>query len=258
MSETASVIVPDPPRKRLFLGLLVATLGVLVGAGLYGWFLIRYAHSPLNQAVIAGLGIAFVVVVVLASFGIAGMVLTILKHRAFPSLQRWMIMVVHLLFPLALALARILRIRTDRVRSSFIQVSNALVRARRLEVAPDRLLILTPHCLQRRECRHKVTVGVANCARCGRCPIDGLLGLAKRYGIQLAVVPGGTLARKVVKELRPQAVVAVACERDLTSEIQDMAGIPVLGVLNERPQGPCANTLVQLADVEEAVRYFLP
>ena len=47
---------------------------------------------------------------------------------------------------------------------------------------------------------------------------------------------------------------AVACERDLTSGIQDSYPIPVIGVLNERPFGPCRNTRVDLAAVGERHR----
>lgn len=68
---------------------------------------------------------------------------------------------------------------------------------------------------------------------------------------------GGTLARHFVKQYRPRAVVAIACERDLTSGIQDTQPLPVLGVLNLRPHGPCLNTQVNLNQVEQAVQFFL-
>jgi hypothetical protein len=49
----------------------------------------------------------------------------------------------------------------------------------------------------------------------------------------------------------------VACERDLSSGIQDTYPLPVYGVLNERPHGPCLDTMVQLDHVEKALRMFL-
>ncbi|HCG04438.1 MAG TPA: hypothetical protein DEV75_05105, partial [Desulfovibrio sp.] len=45
--------------------------------------------------------------------------------------------------------------------------------------------------------------------------------------------------------------------RDLASGIQDTHPIPVYGVLNERPNGPCLDTLVSLGNVEKALRHFL-
>ena len=73
----------------------------------------------------------------------------------------------------------------------------------------------------------------------------------------MAVATGGTLARQMVKQIRPKAIVAVACERDLTSGIQDVFPLPVVGVLNERPFGPCFNTRVDIKRVEAAVLDFL-
>ena len=39
---------------------------------------------------------------------------------------------------------------------------------------------------------------------------------------------------------------AIACERDLTSGIQDVYPLPAVGVMNLRPNGPCFNTHVDL------------
>ncbi|MFN3698586.1 MAG: DUF116 domain-containing protein, partial [Dictyoglomus sp.] len=65
------------------------------------------------------------------------------------------------------------------------------------------------------------------------------------------------IARKVVKDIRPDAIVAVACERDLSSGVVDTYPIPVIGILNERPHGPCFNTTVNLKKVEDAVECLL-
>ena len=61
----------------------------------------------------------------------------------------------------------------------------------------------------------------------------------------------------MVKQARPKAIVAVACERDLTSGIQDVFPLPVLGVLNERPFGPCFNTKVDINKLEAAILTFM-
>ena len=92
---------------------------------------------------------------------------------------------------------------------------------------------------------------------CGRCSVGAMLGLAHKYGCHFAVATGGTLARQMVKQARPKAIVAVACERDLTSGIQDVFPLPVLGVLNERPFGPCFNTRVDINKLEAAILAFM-
>ena len=68
---------------------------------------------------------------------------------------------------------------------------------------------------------------------------------------------GGTLARRIVVERRPRLIIAVACERDLSSGIQDSYPLPVFGIINHRPHGPCYDTQVDLEKVEQALTTFL-
>lgn len=164
---------------------------------------------------------------------------------------------VRILFPLASTLGRLLGVDPDAVRSSFIQMNNSLVQASARLVSGDRLLLLLPHCLQDLDCPHRVTSEVRNCRHCGGCEIAGLIDMCDKCGIRMSIATGGTLARRVIVETRPKAIVAVACERDLTSGIQDSYPIPVIGVLNERPFGPCRNTRVDLAHVRRAIDFFL-
>ena len=58
-------------------------------------------------------------------------------------------------------------------------------------------------------------------------------------------------------EAEPEVIVAVACERDLSAGITDTYPIPVLGVLLDRPEGPCLNTRVDVAKVIAALNLFL-
>jgi hypothetical protein len=81
--------------------------------------------------------------------------------------------------------------------------------------------------------------------------------LSDRYQVKIAVATGGTLARRIIVDNRPEAIVAVACELDLTSGIQDSYPIPVIGILNERPNGPCINTKVDIEKVKDAILDFI-
>lgn len=116
-----------------------------------------------------------------------------------------------------------------------------------------RLLLLLPHCLQVDRCNIRLTHNVRNCEQCGECEIRDLIGIADRNRLELFVATGGNLARRIVQDVRPEAIVAVACERDLSSGIADTWPLPVIGIPNERPFGPCLNTRVDLGKVEEAI-----
>ena len=161
--------------------------------------------------------------------------------------------VIKFLLPAIELLGRAFGISVDTIRQSFIAMNNSLVLSQRHRVKPDRVLILLPHCLQLFECEIKVTGNINKCVRCGRCDIMGLAALAEKYSIDISVATGGTLARKVIIDKRPKLVLAVACERDLTSGIKDCYPLPVIGVLNDRPFGPCFNTKVDIEKIDEAL-----
>ncbi len=247
-----------PVRKRLFVSLLAFSL---VGAGLLlvaVWYLATSnSRTIFDQVLLLALAGLLIGGLVVAGFGISGIVLTILYAKDITALHGPMRVAINLFFPIALALGGVFRIDQDRIKSSFIEVNNQLVRSKHFNLLPSQILVLAPHCLQRSDCPHKITVDIENCRRCGRCSVSKLLELRDHYGIQMSMVTGGTLARKFVREYRPRAIVAVACERDLTSGVQDSNPIPVLGVTNERPFGPCFNTEIQVPKVEEAVLFFM-
>lgn len=163
---------------------------------------------------------------------------------------------VKLLFPIAVFLAQTFRVNRNKLRTSFVKVNNSLTLAQAKRIKGDRILVLLPHCLQIDVCNRKITNDLSNCVRCGRCPVGDLIQVGEKYGLKLEVVNGGTLARKRVAMFRPHGIIAVACERDLTLGIQDVHPIPVYGVINDRPYGPCVNTCVDMALVDEAVKFF--
>ena len=141
----------------------------------------------------------------------------------------------------------------DQVRRAFVAINNQLVLAEARAVNPEKLLILLPHCLQNHECDVKVTGNVNNCKACGKCKIRHLVALSKKYKVPMSVATGGTLARRIVVDKKPNIIIGVACERDLTSGIQDSYPIPVYGIFNKRPNGPCYDTDVDLDLVEQGV-----
>lgn len=245
------------PKKRLFLLLIVVSL-VIAALSTYGlWIVSMPGLSRISAYLPYILGGFLVLVLFAALAGIAGIVLAILGFATPIVFFELAWSAVNLLFPMAIRIGRLLDVEKERVERSFIEVSNHLVRQKNVKVPPEKLLLLSPHCIQQEACMYKITRNVENCRICGGCQVGEILALSKKYQVQFAVVTGGTLARKVIKELRPKAILAIACERDLTSGIQDVFPLPVIGVLNERPFGPCCNTRVNLTEVEKAIQDFV-
>ncbi len=111
---------------------------------------------------------------------------------------------------------------------------------------PEDVLVLLPHCIQSSTCKQELAEGLSNCLGCGGCKVGELSNVLASTGVKAAVVRGGTSARQVVQSTRPKIILAVACERELESGIKDVGSIPVVGIINDRPFGPCKNTSVDV------------
>jgi hypothetical protein len=129
--------------------------------------------------------------------------------------------------------------RRDWVENAAVKVYNALALRRAKKVGQGELLLLIPRCLS-------------------KPAIDGVLALSGKYEVPVFVATRGQLARRVIKERRPRAIVAVACERDMVSGLHDVAGrVPVLGLTMTLPAGPCKDAGLDLVQLEEWVKVFV-
>ncbi|UOW69350.1 DUF116 domain-containing protein [Paraclostridium bifermentans] len=165
--------------------------------------------------------------------------------------------IVSFLYPVLIVLGNTLNVPKNEIRKVYIKLNNNYIYSNRYKIKPEDILILIPHCIQKSECKLKITTNVRNCKSCGLCNVKDLIDLQDKYNVQVFIATGGTLARKKIKETRPKAVVAVACERDLTAGVQDIRQVPVLGVFNKRPNGPCVDTKIDANEVENAIKFFI-
>jgi len=127
----------------------------------------------------------------------------------------------------------------DKIGHAYVLLHNQIeVLPRKIEDA-SKLLLLAPRCLSRES-------------------LEGLKNLKQRYGFSQVIAIGGSEARKGIAEVKPEGIIAIACERDLVAGIKDLHGrIPVIAFTNERPEGPCKNTTISLDSVEKTVKMFL-
>jgi hypothetical protein len=244
------------PKKRIFIGLIIFTV-FLITAATVGIYLIPYIGlrniHPLAPRIVF---ITLAAVVSALILGVALLILTLVRGREVFFAARLRGVVIEVLFPIMIVVGKLLGISKEKIQQSFVEVNNLLVRAKVCDVKPRRILLLMPHCLQFNDCAIKITSDAYKCQACGKCRIKDLVVLAKKYDVHLSVATGGTLARRRVAEARPEAIIAVACERDLTSGIQDAYPLPVIGILNERPFGPCFNTSVDISKVADALEFL--
>lgn len=252
-----NIMLPSRPKKRLFIGML-SVVTLLAAALLFGiWYIGVPGLTRIHPVLPWALGGCLAVAVVISFLGIFNMVLAVAGLPYVPYMKRQTYELINLLFPAAVRLGKLFGVRRRALEGSFIAVSNLLFHRLRIRVPAARLLVVTPHCLQLASCPHKVTRDPNNCKRCGGCNVGDLVALAEEMGFHFFVATGGTLARQVVYNTRPKAVLAIACERDLMSGIQDIYPLPAVGVLNIRPNGPCYNTSVDMGEVRAQLEQII-
>lgn len=167
------------------------------------------------------------------------LLLTVNFGRNFFFIKSQIYFLFDLVFTRVFKLSKVLRISRDRMGNSFVKVSNAVVRAVSRGIKDKKLMILLPRCLTKEN-------------------LLELNSLKEKYPIEVFTVSGGELARKKVKEFCPSAIIGVACERDLVSGIRDVGSkIPVIGIPNKRPKGPCKDTVVDIGEITKAVEFYL-
>lgn len=245
-------------KKSLFIKLsALSTASIIILISFIIW-LCYPRLIALNLLIVTDVLIAIATLLFLMSFlFIMNMLFNLANITIFSFLDKYIFNFINTIFPLIVLWGKIFNISRREIERSFIALNNYILTHRKIKVNASDLLVISPHCLQLASCPHKITHNINNCKRCNQCTIGPLITMSERLGFHFRVATGGTLARKIAKELRPKMVLAIACERDLTSGIQDVYPLPAAGVLNIRPNGPCYNTTVDLKLVEETIKQFI-
>ncbi len=252
-----SAPVEKPPRKRLFIGLIAGSSILLSIFLLIGWIIPAVGFAGMHPSIVYISGALFLAAILVVAWSAVSLILQITTGKAYWGSQRIRGLTIKVFLPIMELLGKPFGIGREEVQRSFIKVNNQLTLNNTIRIRPDKVLILLPHCVQDAACSIRLSYAVDACKRCGKCPVTRLLQLRDTYGVRMAVATGGSIARRIVVETRPEVILAVACERDLTSGIQDTHPLPVFGILNHRPEGPCKNTRVDAALVEAALQRFI-
>lgn len=242
-------------RKRIFLGLLTASC-IVVSLFLAVFLIMPWAGWGVRFLAPISVTVGLIGILFLAWMGLT-LVFHIYTGRWAPGIGFARYVCTKLFLPLMELVGRCAGLDKNIVRRSFLKVNNEFVRSNAAPTSPERLLLLLPHCMQNSDCHIRLHGNLGRCAACGGCQLGQIRKLSERYGFHAVIATGGTIARRQVAAIRPRRIIAIACERDLATGIQDCYPIPVYGILNERPQGPCRDTLVQMANLESALNFFL-
>ena len=241
------------PKLFIFLSTLLGLILALLIV-----FFILWQRSPLFQPMLLSklflYGFLVFSLIFLANF------MFILGGTSFGRIPYFLLRPLHIslniTYPLLRVAGKLIGINKERIQGAYVEVHNLITRhALRKTFKPAETLILLPHCLQPETCPNKITSDINNCAECGACIVARIKKLAS-LGYKIKVVPGGTMARAEIKKQRPKFIIAVACENDLSQGIMSVDRCPVLGVLNQRPNGPCFRTTFQFTELENLLAEY--
>ncbi len=234
---TGEIVSDTSTGKGLFLlsGALVV-LGFI--GGVFGLWILTAPRlmqvSPLIERVVFYCALAWALISTMAYVQFCLTAITERNWFIFPIRRILYRQLLHR----AMNMGKRIKLSTDRMGHSFVRVSNSIIRALLRNQQFVRLLILLPRCLSK-EMR------------------EAIKQIVDRYPCESYSVGGGSAAIKIIREKKPDAIVAVACERDLVGGLRDVGTkIPTLAVPNKRPHGPCVCTEIDLEEFEREISFF--
>ena len=225
-------------KKGTFLGL---TFGLLFFSGvlLFGLdYLIGPRLSQVHPGLLSAVNIFFIVSWLAVFLLFCVMLFSVWRGTSMMARRLPQSLPLRFFVPAVYRLGRLAGRSADQITHSFIQVHNAWIRLLARKSDAGKILILLPRCLQ-------------------KTLLDQVRRFSLMRRIPVYVVSGGEMARRIIEEREPRAVIGVACERDLMAGLRDLSpDIQMIGIPNLRPEGPCRNTLIDFHELEMAVQAF--
>ncbi len=236
--ETYQGIINERKRTFLFISFIVFLIFLICS------FFLLYLIYPRLQQVSSWLPtitlavFAIFTILLLLGFFLTAITVVLDKNFLLGFIKKAYF--INILFRLSVRVGGKFGISKDRMSNSFIKVNNALQKFICFgSIKAENLLILLPRCLSK-DIRKRVQE------------------ICRQYDCKAYIASGGDAARRIIQEKRPLAILGVACERDLVSGIRDTTPkIPVIGIENKRPEGPCKNTLIDTELFEKTVASIL-
>ncbi len=222
----------------------ISTLLIVVSL-LFVWYMIIPRLDQITPILTTLIGAGILVFALIIFLMLASITITVLTEKGYLLSCIKENIFFSYLVPLAVRIGKRFGISRDRMGNSLIKVSNIIVNAKSksradgFKIEPDKLLVLLPRCISK-ENRKTITE------------------IVKKNNLVSFTATGGSSALLTIKKMRPHAIIAVACERDLVSGLQDVAPkIPVIAIPNKRPEGPCKNTYINIETLATAIKDFL-
>jgi len=144
---------------------------------------------------------------------------------------------------------KLIGIGPENVDRLYIEFKNDRYRDEFKSISPKNKIIFLPQCLRAPKCKAEMTENGYKCVKCGsfrECKVYAIKAKAESMGYKIFINPGGSMVFKIIKKLRPKAVLGVACMKELVMAAEELK-IPGQGV--ELLRNGCFNTDVDVEKV---------
>ena len=116
-------------------------------------------------------------------------------------------------------------------------------------------VLLLPQCLRAKGCPAEVGSFGYECQGCGKCSVKKIKQMTKKLGYMgTFILPGGSLAQKILLELKPKASLGVACFKELVLGSFLCEKIGIIGQGVALIKDGCINTIVDGKALIETIK----
>ncbi|UCE29064.1 MAG: DUF116 domain-containing protein [Candidatus Bathyarchaeota archaeon] len=133
----------------------------------------------------------------------------------------------------------------------YIDARNNAAREKFAAVPYSERILLLPQCLRSRSCPAKLKELGYECAGCGECNITKIVDQTKKLGYKnIFIIPGGSVATKILNREKPKACLGVSCLKELVlgGFVCEKLGVAAQGIALLRDG--CVETAVNWKKVE--------
>lgn len=121
-------------------------------------------------------------------------------------------------------------------------------------------IVLVPQCLRSTsDCKAEEEAAEYRCAKCGACKIASIVRRAEELGYQgVHILKGGSAISRLLEELKPRAILGVACNFEGALGILECERNGVVVQFVPLLNDGCADTDVELDEVLEVLEFRQP
>ncbi|UCC34005.1 MAG: DUF116 domain-containing protein, partial [Candidatus Bathyarchaeota archaeon] len=98
----------------------------------------------------------------------------------------------------------------------YVETKNKAYRSKFAATPYSERILFLPQCLRSKDCQAELSEYGYNCQGCGKCRIERVILEAKSLGYKdIFILPGGSVSKKILVKEKPNALLGVACLKEL-------------------------------------------